>query len=105
VERDELAGWLRLTLTPGIGNTAARRLLAAFGLPSEVFAQPAAALRQIVPEAQANALLQPPDELGALLDRTSNGFRASSRRARRTASSRWGTPPIRPLCSRWPIRR
>jgi DNA processing protein len=70
VERDELAGWLRLTLTPGIGNTAARRLLAAFGLPCDVFAQPAAALRQIVPEAQANALLQAPDELGALLDRT-----------------------------------
>lgn len=70
MERDELAGWLRLTLTPGIGNAAARRLLAAFGLPSEVFAQPEAALRQIVSEVQAKALLQPPTELVALLDRT-----------------------------------
>lgn len=70
MERDELAGWLRLTLTPGIGNTAARKLLAAFGLPAEVFAQPATALRQIVTEAQASALLEPPAELGALLDRT-----------------------------------
>ncbi|KWT85677.1 MULTISPECIES: DNA-processing protein DprA [unclassified Variovorax] len=70
MERDELAGWLRLTLTAGIGNTAARKLLAAFGLPAQVFAQPAAALRQIVTEAQASALLDTPAELGALLDRT-----------------------------------
>jgi len=70
VERDELAGWLRLTLTPGIGNTAARRLLAAFGLPSEVFAQPIAALREVLPEALAQALLQPPAELDAVLERT-----------------------------------
>ncbi len=70
MERDELAGWLRLTLTPGIGNTAARKLLAAFGLPAEVFAQSATALLQVVTEAQASALLEPPAELGALLDRT-----------------------------------
>ena len=70
MERDELAGWLRLTLTPGIGNTAARKLLAAFGLPAEVFAQPATALLQVVTEAQASALLEPPAELGAMLDRT-----------------------------------
>ena len=70
MERDELAGWLRLTLTQGIGNTAARRLLAAFGLPSEVFAQPIAALREVLPEALAQALLQPPAELDAVLERT-----------------------------------
>jgi DNA processing protein len=70
VERDELAGWLRLTLTPGIGNTAARKLLAAFGLPARVFAQPDTALRRVVTEAQASALLEPRAELGALLDRT-----------------------------------
>ena len=29
----ELAAWLRLTLTPGIGGEAQRKLLAAFGLP------------------------------------------------------------------------
>jgi DNA processing protein len=60
VERDDLAGWLRLTLTPGIGNTAARKLLAAFGLPAQVFAQSATALLQVVTEAQASALLEPP---------------------------------------------
>ena len=37
MQRDELAAWLRLALTPGVGNGAARRLLAAFGLPQQVF--------------------------------------------------------------------
>ena len=39
LERDELAHWLRLQLTAGIGNTSARKLLAAFGLPEQVFGQ------------------------------------------------------------------
>ncbi|MFP4593976.1 MAG: DNA-protecting protein DprA, partial [Ralstonia sp.] len=36
----ELAAWLRLTETPGVGPVAARQLLAAFGLPQDIFAQP-----------------------------------------------------------------
>ena len=40
MERDELAAWLRLALTPGVGDAAARRLLAAFGLPQAIFDQP-----------------------------------------------------------------
>ena len=36
MERDELAAWLRLSLTPGVGNLSARRLLAAFGLPADI---------------------------------------------------------------------
>ncbi|OUL99546.1 DNA-processing protein DprA [Variovorax sp. JS1663] len=70
MEPDELAGWLRLTLTPGIGNTAARRLLAAFGLPAAIFEQTPAALQQVVSEAHATALLTPQAGLGALLDST-----------------------------------
>lgn len=35
---DERAAWLRLTLTPGLGNATARALLAAFGLPGALFA-------------------------------------------------------------------
>ena len=70
MERAELAGWLRLSLTPGIGDGAARRLLAAFGLPEGVFAQPHAALRQVVTEAQAEALRQVPNGLQALIDQT-----------------------------------
>lgn len=34
---DELAAWLRLLLTPGIGRAAARQLLTAFGTPQAVF--------------------------------------------------------------------
>ncbi len=70
MDPDELAAWLRLTLTPGVGNDAARRLLAAFGLPQAIFAQGSAALRQLVSPAQASALLQEPDGLAALLAAT-----------------------------------
>lgn len=70
MERAELAGWLRLSLTPGIGDGAARRLLAAFGLPERIFAQPDAALREVVSHAQAEALAQPPAGLQAQIDLT-----------------------------------
>ncbi len=66
MERDELAAWLRLTLTPGVGNASARKLLGAFGLPQAIFDQPATALRQIVSSAQTQALLISPDELATL---------------------------------------
>ncbi|MET0542268.1 MAG: DNA-processing protein DprA [Variovorax sp.] len=70
MDRTELAGWLRLTLTPGIGNAAARKLLAAFGLPGDVFRQMAAALEQVVSGPLAAALQHPPDALAALLEQT-----------------------------------
>lgn len=70
MEREELAAWLRLALTPGVGNLVARRLLAAFGLPGAIFGQPAAALRQLTTEAQAQALAEEPPELAAQLDAT-----------------------------------
>jgi DNA processing protein len=57
VEREELAAWLRLALTPEIGRTAARRLLAAFGLPQQIFEQRQAALLDVVTASQAQALL------------------------------------------------
>ncbi len=56
MDHDELGAWLRLTLTPGIGNGAARRLLARFGLPQAIFQQTEAALQLCVPAAQAKAL-------------------------------------------------
>jgi DNA processing protein len=70
VDRDELGGWLRLTLTPGVGNGTARKLLAAFGLPLTVFSQPTAALLQVVGPAVASALRSEPPGLAALLDVT-----------------------------------
>ena len=68
MQRQELEGWLRLTLTEGIGNITARKLLSAFGLPQSVFDQSAPALRQVVGDAQAMALRQTPAELPALLE-------------------------------------
>lgn len=78
MERAELAGWLRLSLTPGIGDGAARKLLAAFGLPDRIFAQPDAALREVVSQAQAAALQQPPANLQAQLDLTWQWLHAAS---------------------------
>jgi DNA processing protein len=68
--RDELAGWLRLTLAEGIGNISARKLLAAFGLPDAVFDQTPTALKYFVSQAQAQALKTPPPELEALTQAT-----------------------------------
>jgi DNA processing protein len=68
MERDELAAWLRLVLTPNTGNTAARRLLAAFGLPQRVFEQSLAALAEVVGKAQATALRVEPEHLAAQLE-------------------------------------
>ncbi|SCK61859.1 DNA processing protein [Variovorax sp. HW608] len=70
MEREELAGWLRLALTPGVGNTAGRKLLAAFGLPSQVFTQSREALLQVVADAQAHALQQVPDGFETQLRQT-----------------------------------
>ena len=70
MERDELAAWLRLTLTPGVGNISARKLLAAFGLPQAIFDQPTAALKQVVSSSQMQALRIAPEELTALVDLT-----------------------------------
>jgi DNA processing protein len=70
MQRSELGTWLRLTLTPGIGNETARKLLTAFGLPQAVFSQNRAALSQVVTPLLATALLQVPDKLPALLDAT-----------------------------------
>ena len=70
MERDDLSAWLRLTLTPGIGNATARRLLQAFGLPQNIFQQTGPALQQCVTAAQAQALLQAPAGLAPLLAAT-----------------------------------
>ena len=70
MEREELAGWLRLALTPGVGNATARRLLAAFGLPQAVFDQPVPALHQFLTGPQTQALRTVPPLLAAQLDAT-----------------------------------
>ena len=71
MSHDELEAWLRLTLTHGVGNSAARRLLSRFGLPQEIFRQTEAALAQCVTAVQARALGTVPTTLAALLQTTS----------------------------------
>jgi len=72
MDREELRAWLRLQLTPGVGDITARRLLAKFGLPQQVFQQSASTLETVVSAAQAASLLQEPVELPALLESTWN---------------------------------
>lgn len=70
MDREELAAWLRLSLTHGIGSDAGRRLLAAFGLPTSVFGQTQAALQQVVGPAQSAALIAQPPNLQAHINTT-----------------------------------
>ncbi|NVO04623.1 MAG: DNA-protecting protein DprA [Rhodoferax sp.] len=78
MEHQELADWLRLLLTPGIGNGSARKLLAAFGLPAAMLSQSPAVLAQVVGAAQAAALQQAPEDLAALLESTWNWLQADT---------------------------
>ncbi len=77
MEQEECKAWLRLQLTPGIGNVAARALLRAFGLPTQIFSQSAASLQQVVSNRQTQALLQTPTELQAQLERTEQWLHAA----------------------------
>lgn len=75
---DELGAWLRLVLTPGVGTESARRLLAAFGQPTALFAQTETALSQLVSAQQARALLQMPEGCDELLQNTLNWLHAQA---------------------------
>lgn len=55
----ELAHWIRLVETPGVGNQTGRKLLAAFGLPQAIFEADFQALAQHVGPRIADALLTP----------------------------------------------
>ncbi len=70
MDKDELRAWLRLSLTDGVGNEAARQLLAYFGSPQAVFEQSEAALAQVVTPKQAQALVSVPNELAVQCVRT-----------------------------------
>ncbi len=65
-----------------MGNGAARRLLAAFGLPADIFAQSEAAWQTCVTAAQARALATIPQELEALLQTTWQWLQAEGEPAR-----------------------
>ncbi len=57
----ELADWLRLAHSPGVGREGARKLLASFGPPSEIFKTSHAALASQSTNRIASAVLQTPD--------------------------------------------
>ncbi|MBI1892064.1 MAG: DNA-protecting protein DprA [Burkholderiales bacterium] len=68
---DELASWLRLQLTEGVGAQTARKLLGTFGLPKNIFDASISLMRGIVPERVAQALSTPlPDEQRDLISRS-----------------------------------
>ncbi len=74
---DELAAWLRLLETPGVGRGTARRLLAACGSPEAVLSASQAVLRELVGPQLAKALATPPpdftDRLQAACDWLAGG--------------------------------
>src|SRR6478609_4886164 len=70
MERDELAGWLRLALTYAVDGAAARRLLASFGLPPAILQQEASVLAQVIGRAAADSLHREPEGFQAKLEET-----------------------------------
>lgn len=66
--RDELAAWLRLLLTPGLGRTCARQLLSHFGLPEAVWDEPESAWAQVVGPSLAATMTRPIEGFDATLD-------------------------------------
>ena len=70
MDRDEIAAWLQLLETPGVGRQSARRLLAAFGSPQAVLSATVSARAGVVDKAMAAKLAQAPETLSALVERT-----------------------------------
>jgi len=69
MDREALAGWLRLLHTPGVGNDTARRLLAAFGLPSGIWAQSPSDWQTVTDARTACAMQSIPESLEPAVDR------------------------------------
>lgn len=68
---DDLAAWLRLIATEGVGTQTARDLLTQFGLPEQIFDTSFSALQKHIPEKIARALSGPiPSEIQAHIDQT-----------------------------------
>lgn len=70
VDIAELKAWLRLALSPGVGNETARQLLAAFGSPHAIFEQDPAAWRELGTEKLVKVLSEEPSGLAVQLQTT-----------------------------------
>jgi DNA processing protein len=68
--RDELAAWLRLGATAGMGRATARRLLAAFGSPERVLGAERAAMLCVADATAVQVLLRRDARDAALLEAT-----------------------------------
>ena len=80
MDSQELQAWLRLALTPGIGNTTARKLLAAFGSAPAIFEQSSATLLKLGSEKLASTLRNEPPGLAAQLQTTLDWLQAGDDR-------------------------
>jgi DNA processing protein len=80
VQAAELGAWLRLSLTPGLGNAGARQLLAAFGSAQAIFEQSPTTLSQFGTGRLADALRTEPPLLAAQLQTTLEWLAAADNR-------------------------
>lgn len=80
MDKQELRAWLRLTLSSGVGNEAARKLLAAFGSAQAIFDQSATALGQIGTGKLVKAIQTEPEGLAALQESTLEWLQAGDDR-------------------------
>ncbi len=70
IDADELAAWLRLLATAGVGRETARKLLACYGSPQTALAASTASRTQVVGPAAAQALSSSTPEIDALVAAT-----------------------------------
>jgi DNA processing protein len=88
----DLHDWLRLSLTKGIGNEAARKLLGVFGLPQQIFSTEFEQLAEYIPAKSVRALLQAPDDgMKSQIDLTLNWLAQSGNFLLHLADTRY--PP------------
>ena len=80
MDSQELQAWLRLVLTPGVGNTTARKLLTAFGSAQAIFEQSSATLQQLGSNKLASALRSEPPNMAAQLQATVDWLQAGDDR-------------------------
>ena len=80
MDTEELRAWLRLALTPGVGNTTARKLLTAFGSAQAIFEQSSATLQQLGFDKLASSLRSEPPSLAAQLQITTDWLKAGDDR-------------------------
>jgi DNA processing protein len=59
---EELRAWIRLSIEPGLGPAQARNLLAAIGLPQQIYSLSAGSLAKLLPATLAQQLARPAGE-------------------------------------------